>query len=78
VTSSYGFADNAIGVGGARAIATALEQNNVLSALELYGNNIGIEGGRVLVRALEKNATLTSAEVGGALLAGSSLEMLNC
>jgi Ran GTPase-activating protein (RanGAP) involved in mRNA processing and transport len=44
---------------GAKALAKALENNQVLIELDLWGNQIGDEGAKALAKALENNQVLT-------------------
>ena len=53
----------ALGVEGAKALATALERNISVTEVDLQGNDIGVEGAHALAAALGRNTSLTTLEL---------------
>jgi hypothetical protein len=63
VASSDGSNRNRIGVGGAHAVSQALEQNPILTILDLQGNSLSQDGTLALCKGLAGNETLIHLNV---------------
>ena len=52
-----------IGVASAKARATAIESNNIITTINLHNNNISVKDAKALATALEFNYTITTVDL---------------
>ena len=57
--------NNGLGPEGAKSFKTMLEDNSMLTLLDVSGNNMGPEGGKAVAEALKTNLTLCTIVLSG-------------